>query len=153
MKKIKLIQGQVALVSDHRYEELNSHKWHAQWDDNTQSYYVYKKEKGKKFAMHRQIVGFPKGMETDYINHDTLDNQDHNLRIVTKQQNAWNRKTRRDNQVGERNIKRRKGGSYRVEITKHGKVYRSKNFKSLGDAVAARDQMRQELFGDFGMPL
>lgn len=47
---------------------------------------------GGAILLHRFIMRTPKGMDTDHLNHDTLDNRRSNLRIVTRAQNMWNRR-------------------------------------------------------------
>lgn len=42
-------------------------------------------------SMHRVIMNTPKGMETDHINGNGLDNRRENLRIVTRRENQQNR--------------------------------------------------------------
>ncbi len=47
MKLIELTQGQAAIVDDEDYEELNQHKWYAQWNKGTKSFYAGRKGKTK----------------------------------------------------------------------------------------------------------
>ncbi len=152
MKIIELTQGQVALVSDHRYEELNQWGWYAKWDEDTQGYYavrnVGKSPHQRQVHMSRQILNTPKGMIADHINRNTLDNQDHNLRNVTRSQNAMNRKLHANNKLGERNIRVTPFGTFAVQVTAMG-VKHTKTVKSLDDAVRFRDEKRQDLHGEF----
>lgn len=99
MKEIQLTQGQVALVDDEDCEWLNQWKWHAHWSCHTHSYYANRtlrlaNGKGIKIWMHRQIIGLERGekRQCDHINHETLDNQRANLRIVSPSENQWNRR-------------------------------------------------------------
>lgn len=91
MKIIQLTQGQVALVDDEDYERINKHKWYAYVGVNT--FYARRTSGGEKIIMHREIMGCTKGDEKiiDHINHNGLDCQQHNMRLVTKAQNAMNR--------------------------------------------------------------
>ncbi|MCE7699722.1 MAG: HNH endonuclease [Methanobacterium paludis] len=52
------------------------------------------KAKRKTIIMHRLIMGAPKGMVVDHINHNGLDNRKSNLRVVTHRQNMQNRKNK-----------------------------------------------------------
>ena len=96
-KRIPLSQGQFAIVDDEYYEWLNQWKWHALWSPKVKSYYAVRNVGiGKKrtvVSMHREILGLKKGdkKQTDHANHKTLDNRTSNIRIVTPQQNQWNR--------------------------------------------------------------
>ncbi|MEV8270065.1 HNH endonuclease [Microbacterium oleivorans] len=45
----------------------------------------------KSLAMHRLIMNAKQGEQVDHINRKTFDNRRANLRIVTSQQNNWNR--------------------------------------------------------------
>lgn len=96
MKEILLTQGKVALVDDEDYPELSKFKWYAHKDYNT--LYALRKSSrvnGKQHTipMHSVILGTPKGMETDHINGNGLDNRRENLREVTTRENAQNRHT------------------------------------------------------------
>lgn len=151
MKTIQLTQGQVARVSDDRYEELNQWKWYAWWSEETQSYYARRNGKlpnGKRTPvyMHRQIMGNPKGKFVDHRDHDTLNNTDENLRIVTKAESVWNTRAHRDSKLGMKNITTFPDGRYSVHIMANGIRHR-KSFRDLDVAVAYRDCMRDKLHG------
>jgi len=99
MKKIILTQGQFAIVDDKNYEWLSKYKWYAHWSPCIKSFYAVrngKKVKGKQASikMHREILGLKYGdkRQADHIDHNTLDNRESNLRIVTPQQNKCNRR-------------------------------------------------------------
>lgn len=93
MKLIPLTQGKFAKVDDEDYEELIKYKWCAgrfrggKWYAMTAS-----NHEGKKSSvfMHRVLNNTPKGMATDHINGDGLDNQKDNLRSCTASQNGRN---------------------------------------------------------------
>ncbi len=81
------------LVDDADFEWLNQWKWCIVTGRTGIKYVTRTKQKNNKktwFYMHRLIMNAPKGMETDHINHDGLDNRRCNLRICTKSQNLWN---------------------------------------------------------------
>ena len=98
-KRIKLTQNQFAIVDDKNYEWLSQWKWYAWWSKDTQSFYAVRHSKsvnGKRYLiyMHREILGLKRGdkKQADHIDHNTFDNRESNLRIVTRQQNHFNRK-------------------------------------------------------------
>ena len=53
-------------------------------------YYIQLYKNGKKQYLHRLIMGNPKGLVIDHINHNTLDNRKCNLRAVTPAENYYN---------------------------------------------------------------
>ena len=93
MKEILLTQGLSALVDDEDFDSLNVFKWFAMKYDNT--FYAGRKSpkiNGQQtILMHREIMNTPEGMETDHIDRNGLNNQRSNLRVVTRQQNQFNR--------------------------------------------------------------
>ncbi len=95
-KEIPLTQGKIALVDDGDYPELSKYRWCVLKMGNT--WYATRKSarvngKYRTIYMHAVIAGTSKGMHTDHINGNGLDNRRENLRIVTKRQNAQNRHT------------------------------------------------------------
>ena len=97
MRKIRLTQGQIALVDDADYELVSKYKWCANWSSGMLSYYArttvrLMSNKRYNLPMHRFILGLEKGdkYEVDHINHNTLDNRRSNLRVVTHRQNMSN---------------------------------------------------------------
>src|ERR1700757_3812277 len=89
-KIIELTQGQVAYVSPYRYGNLSTFKWHAVFDKTINGFYAvrrFKKQDGTftVISMHRQIMGLEPGDKgtVDHLNHDSLDNTDENLRVLS----------------------------------------------------------------------
>lgn len=102
MIKVPLTRGQVAFVDDCDAWVLNLN-WQAKYDKKTRSYYAtgHKPlQHSVMISMHREIMGNPKGMDVDHINHDTLDNRRENLRVVPHHVNMQNRKLQRNNVSG-----------------------------------------------------
>lgn len=153
MRTIELTQGQVAKVSDHRFDELNIYQWHAWWNKSTKSFYAVrnvKKEDGKRTIvyMHRQINNTPDGFDCDHKDHDTLNNQDYNLRKATRSQNNMNSRLRPDNELKEKCICKNHS-SFMVQINKNGKKVFCKTYKTLEDAIIARDEAVKKHYGEF----
>ncbi len=150
MKEIQLTQGQVALVDDWNYEELNKYKWQAKWNEHTKSYYAARgignPQKTKR--MHCEIMKTPKGMFCDHINHNTLDNREENLRNATRSQNGMNRRVNRNNKLGEKCISPHRYG-FVVIIYKDGKCVFNKKFNTLDQAIHARNNAINQHHGEF----
>lgn len=154
MKEIKLSKGQVALVDDWRYEELNEYEWQALFSKHTQSYYATRSQMvcGKRefFYMHRVVAGTPKGMKTDHVNRKTLDNQEHNLRVCTNSQNMMNSGLRIDNTSGYKGVcKHREKWQAKIKV--------NKKYESLGvfstpeEAAHAYDEGAKKYYGEFAV--
>jgi len=95
MKTIELTQGEVALVDDEDFEELNQYRWRAHKNGNV--FYAERSTRGVKprtwVSMHRTLMNAPKGMIVDHIDGDGLNNRRSNLRVVTQRQNLQNMHT------------------------------------------------------------
>lgn len=99
MRKILLTKNRYTIVDNKDYEYLTQWKWYAKWSKCTKSFYAVRHGKKKNNEQHflymaREILGLKYGdnRQADHINHNTLDNRNSNLRIVTLQQNHWNNK-------------------------------------------------------------
>lgn len=92
MKEIKLTRSKVAIVDDEDFEYLNQFKWCAVVNGRT-FYAIRKANHDGKWVterMHRVLFDIPVGKEIDHIDHNGLNNQRSNLRLVTRQQNKFN---------------------------------------------------------------
>lgn len=87
----ELSNGGTALID---MDDLAKVSAFGKWYKNDSGYAVKKtRVKGKNISlrMHGLINDTPKGMHTDHINGDKLDNRKANLRTVTAEMNSWNR--------------------------------------------------------------
>jgi hypothetical protein len=152
-KAIKLSQEQEALVDDWRYKELNIHQWSALWCETTKSFYAVRHSRdlnGKRILlrMHSVIANTPKGMETDHINRNTLDNREENLRTCTHAQNQRNRVKNKNNTSGYK-------GVFRSGKKWQARIWIGKQLKYIGtwdtaqEAAIAYDKIANELHGEF----
>lgn len=97
MKEIKLTRGQVALVDDEDFEELNQYAWHAFRGQKAKDYYamrtIWVNGKSKHEFMHRHILKLTDSqIKCDHKDGNRLNNQRENLRTATSSQNEANKK-------------------------------------------------------------
>ncbi len=147
MKKIELTQGKFALVDDEDFEYLNQWKWCVNHDYAVRNG-IKNNARQSKIFMHRVLMNTPKGLFTDHVNHNKLDNRKFNLRIVTKQQNQWNMRKHKDS------LSPFKGVSF---IKKNNKWNASIRGKHIGEydtaelAASAYNGRARKLFGKFAL--
>jgi len=149
MKEIILYNKDIALVDDEDYEWLKQYKWNPTADGYAQTD-VKINEKWINKKMHRLIMNTPKGLETDHIDHNKLNNQKYNLRIVTLQQNQMNRVVKNNNSSKFKGVswhKRDKIWQSRIQL--NGKPYHLGSFKNEIDAAKAYNEKAKKLFGKY----
>ncbi len=139
-----------ALVDDEDYEYLNKFHWHVSSHGYVKrGSYIGIKKKHKIIGLSREIMGFPKGMEIDHINHNKLDNQKGNLRICTKSQNMMNKLPK----IGSSKFKgvgwNKREKIWQSKIKKDNKWYFLGYFIKETDAAKAYNKKAKELFGEY----
>jgi hypothetical protein len=157
VKLIPLTRGRFVKVDDADFDWLNQWRWYAHYMHG--SWYAARAsqsdEKGKQryISMHRLILGTPKGMETDHIDHDGLNNQRSNIRVCTVAENARNRKlqTREGKSCSKyKGVSKRMGGSkWEACIKVGGKSTFIGHFDSDIDAAKAYDEFAIKQHGDY----
>lgn len=85
MKEIPLSQGKVAFIDDEDFDRIGVYKW-----TYSGRYAVHGNGRNKRY-MHRLILNAPPDLEVDHVNLDPLDNQRSNLRLVTHQEQQFNK--------------------------------------------------------------
>jgi hypothetical protein len=116
--------------------------WHLTSGLRTNGFYVVghtPRPNRKILVLHRLILGAPKGLVVDHINHNTLDNRKENLRIVTCAQNNQNRSGAQSNsKSGVRGVVWREDmQKWLVRIRKDGKYYYFGTYSDLEEAAKA----------------
>jgi hypothetical protein len=158
MKKISL-RGSYShlstLVDDGDYAYLSKYKWwrlHGKSDKINYAVTVIKNSLGQRtfVLIHRLLVGLLncKQKQIDHINHNGLDNRRINLRIVTAQQNAINRRGAQTNsKTGILGVSwSRDHGKWVAQIKTNGKSINLGYFSSMVDAIKARKRAVRAYF-------
>ena len=149
MKEILLTRGMIALVDDEDYDDLNQYKWCAVECHHT-FYALRRIDKNKTLFMHNQILDTPEGYQGDHWDHNGLNNQKDNIRIVTQSQNNMNTFKKGGCSSIFKGVvwdkTRQKWASY---ITKDGCTYRLGRFDSEIDAALTYNNKAMELYGSF----
>lgn len=106
---------------------------------------------GTKVLLHRYIMNCPPNYEVDHIKSDAkYDNRKSNLRIATQSQNRMNCKLRSNNKSGVTGVNWHKAyNKWKARITKDGKEIHLGYFENLNDAIEARKQAEQIMFGEW----
>ena len=79
-KKILITRGQIVIVDEQDYQELSQYRWYL--IDGFAARTIKKDNKRTTIYMHRVIMDAPIGISVYHINHNKLDNQRENLRLV-----------------------------------------------------------------------
>lgn len=137
-----LTKGYRTIVDDEDYERLNSKKWCI--SECATSMYAIGKRNGKKVYMHREILGhIPPKMDVDHINGDSLDNRKFNLRIVTRSENARNKRGNKQS------TSQYKGVSFVSKVGKWQATLHLGLFDTEQEAAIFYDKIAEFAFGEF----
>lgn len=150
-REIQLKGGAIALVDDEDWELVRGWNWYKA--KNTHNFHVranYQLDGVQHYViLHRLIMGAPKELLVDHINHDQLDNRRANLRLATFGQNRMNTKVHVTSKTGVRNVHLDKTqGGFRAQVKVDGVNYR-KRFPTIEEASAWAIAKRKELHGEF----
>jgi hypothetical protein len=145
--QIPLTRGLVTTVCDCHAHLAAGHKWSTAEIKGryyaTRGHSIVERLAGKSshVFLHSVINNTPRGMETDHINGDTLDNRCENLRTATTAQNQRNRGKKNNNSSGFKGVswdKRRQKweAQFRADGEKHFVGY----FETVEEAAIAYDE-------------
>lgn len=139
------------MVDDEDFEVLNRWDWHALSKGNhiyaIRAYRVNGAQ--KQIYMHSFICKTPKGMLTDHINRNGLDNRKENLRICTRVQNQWNAEKKKNGKNKYKGVGIHNGRIFAI-IRVNGKdIYLGTTFKTLEDAALAYNKAAIKYRGEF----
>ncbi len=123
--RIPLTRRMYAKVDPEDYCWLSQYRWH--YVRTSRTFYAvrpsYHAGRSGKVWMHREIMGTPKGLVCDHINHNGLDNRKANLRNCTTAQNNFNRVHHRNARSRYKGVWWSKGMQmWGAEIQAHGKA-------------------------------
>ena len=144
MKIIRTSNGVSVKVDDWWFPFLSMFTWNV----SLRKHATYARISGPRMngpqtliRMHRVITSCPTGLYVDHINHDTLDNQESNLRICTKQENCRNRKNSAGVTFNQ--------GRWVAWIKTEGRQKVLGRFLSREEAIKARRIAETETYGAF----
>ena len=104
----------------------------------------------KRYLTHRLIFLYHHGYITEFIDHidgNRKNNRIENLRVATRQQNGYNRKS--TSSTGIKNVYHRGNGIYRVIFHIGGKPKIVGNYNSLDIAAKVAREFREMNHGEF----
>ena len=142
-------------------DKINKHNWSVNKDDHR--FYVVTsmphpdggitrtgRRRQATLKMHRLVADTPKGMVTDHINGDGLDNRKQNLRICTNAENSRNRGKSKTSTSGYKGVYWNKRDKlWYVHIGHNKKLLYLGCFKDKKEAAKAYDRKAIELHGEF----
>lgn len=151
MKVIPLTQGQVALVDDADYESLSKFKWRAYRDHNT--FYAMRntpRPNRRYVRMHQEITGLKK---VDHADGNGLNNQRHNLRAASHNENMWNRRLQQNNTSGFKGVYfSKRDQKWKAQIRFQRQRIHLGYFLTAEEAAKAYDAAALKHFGKFAAP-
>jgi len=149
MKKIQLTQGEHALIDDEDYDRVSRYNWNAVKIKSR--IYASNKSQG---LMHRFILGLSdRTRMVDHKKGNGLNNQKHNLRLCTHQQNMCNRKSASNSTSKYLGVFWDKSRNYWMScISLSGKTKTLGRFKTELEAAIIYNITARRYYGEFANP-
>ncbi len=148
---IPLTKGKFAIVDSEDYERIASL---GKWCVSHYGYAVRRTpmmngRKGEIIYMHRVIIGTGKGLDTDHVNRNGLDNRKDNLRACSHSENLRNRPKQLNNSSGFKGVRFcKRDKKWFASIKLHGVTYgfprRPTPEEASADYVAAAKRLHGE---------
>lgn len=163
MKKIKLGKKDIYTKVDHNFSIPDGYTVCVTSHGYARAVKYIGKIDGKykydSIYIHKLVMGKPpKGLVTDHINRDRLDNRRVNLRFIPQSSNAVNKKTQSTNKSGYRGVHLSKknlaystGKVWVSQITKNYKCKSLGTYKTAREAALAYDKAAKEMHGKFAV--
>ena len=153
MIRIPLTQEEFAIIDDKNYPIICGYKWHCYINRAGNKYAIgYKNRVECDVRMHRLILGLKTGdgKDVDHIDGNGLDNQEHNLRVVTRTQNCMNSR-KRDNTSSKYKVVSlyKRVNKWTAQIWVNRKRIHLGYFSNELDAAHTYDQEAKKHFGEF----
>lgn len=130
---------------------VQNFKWFTKLSKLTNKYYVYAHLTGsKKILIHRHILGLTDcNLSVDHQNGDTLNNAKSNIRIVTKAENNYNAKKRKNSTSIYKGVTVRPSGRFGSYISKNGKTYCLGTYDTETEAALVYNNKAIDFFGKY----
>lgn len=150
-KAIPLTRGKYTIVDAIDYDWLMQWSWIYNPTRDTDNGYAHTTRyipSKTTINMARLIMNTPKGMFTDHINGDTLDNRRCNLRICNRTENGRNRKKHKNCKSRYKGVYL-EGRKWRAQIRIDKKLKNIGTFFSEKEAALAYNEAAKKYFGEF----
>lgn len=148
--EIRLTKDHVVKIDAEDFERVSNYRWHA-----AKIFGIYARKTPDETCshayMHRFIMDAKPGQIIDHRDGDTLNNTKANLRIATAQQNAFNRRRRRDSSSRFKGVMRSRDSDkkWRALIRHNGRTRHLGVFPTEKAAAYAHDLAVLALRGEF----
>ena len=144
LKGRAMVDGTYAAVNMDKWLIISKYEWFL-----GKSGYPVCYELGK-IQLHRFVYTLilgtcPSGLYVDHIDRNKLNNTDGNLRLVTPQQNSFNKSTN----TNKKGVKKISDNNYMATVVKDGVRRQIKNIPTEIAAAEIYNMMAEELFGEF----
>lgn len=153
MKTVPLTQGYEALVDDEDYERVSHYRWRVLKNANRRYAIASPRINGvtKTLYLHRFIMDAGTDVFVDHKDGNGLDNQKHNLRFATPQQNSRNNPGRSitSKYKGVSWDKRRSRWKAQIGVARGCKTMCCGRFDTEEQAARAADAAALAYHGDF----
>ena len=142
-------RSEPSIIDKEDYDKVKNYRWKKYQENYAYARKTFNKKKTITY-LHRLVIDAKEGFDVDHINGNPLDNRKCNLRVVTHQQNCFNRKPNSRNKTGTSGVywnNRRGEWASCIGIDKKRKFLGY--FKNLEDAINARKDAEIKYYGEY----